>query len=462
VNVAGSRLPSARQWQEDASVDRQKEYVLRTVEERGVRFVRLWFTDVLGQLKSFAISPAELEGAFEDGMQFDGSAIDGFSRIQESDVLACPDAATFEILPWDAKGETSARIFCDLTTLSGEPFAGDPRQVLRRNLDAAREKGYSFFVAPEVEFFYFKDNDPSKPLEPLDTGSYFDLTTADVSSDLRRRTIHHLEALGIPVEYSFHEDSPSQHEIDLRHTDALSMADNVMTLRLVVKETALSQGVHATFMPKPLGNVQGSGMHTHLSLFEGDTNAFHDPGEPYLLSKTGQAFVAGLLHHAAEITAVTNQLVNSYKRLIVGTEAPSSITWARNHRAALVRVPETRVGKEEAVRIEYRSPDPALNPYLAYSLLLAAGLKGVTEGYQLPDEATSYLDSSPREQARSAVPDLPQSLSEALDAMERSELVRETLGDHIFEWFLRNKRAEWSDYKAQVTPFELSRYLPTW
>jgi len=455
-------LPSARQWQEDASVDRQKEYVLRTVEERGVRFVRLWFTDVLGQLKSFAISPAELEGAFEDGMQFDGSAIDGFSRIQESDVLACPDAATFEILPWDAKGETSARIFCDLTTLSGEPFAGDPRQVLRRNLDAAREKGYSFFVAPEVEFFYFKDNDPSKPLEPLDTGSYFDLTTADVSSDLRRRTIHHLEALGIPVEYSFHEDSPSQHEIDLRHTDALSMADNVMTLRLVVKETALSQGVHATFMPKPLGNVQGSGMHTHLSLFEGDTNAFHDPGEPYLLSKTGQAFVAGLLHHAAEITAVTNQLVNSYKRLIVGTEAPSSITWARNHRAALVRVPETRVGKEEAVRIEYRSPDPALNPYLAYSLLLAAGLKGVTEGYQLPDEATSYLDSSPREQARSAVPDLPQSLSEALDAMERSELVRETLGDHIFEWFLRNKRAEWSDYKAQVTPFELSRYLPTW
>lgn len=443
-------------------MDRQKEYVLRTVEERGVRFVRLWFTDVLGQLKSFAISPAELEGAFEDGMQFDGSAIDGFSRIQESDVLARPDASTFEILPWDPKGETSARIFCDLTTLAGDPYAGDPRQVLRRNLDVAREKGYSFFVAPEVEFFYFKDNDPTKPLEPLDSGSYFDLTTADVSSDLRRRTIHHLEALGIPVEYSFHEDSPSQHEIDLRHTDALTMADNVMTLRLVVKETALSQGVHATFMPKPLGNVQGSGMHTHLSLFEGDGNAFHDPAEPYLLSKTGQAFVAGLLTHAAEITAVTNQLVNSYKRLIVGTEAPSSITWARNHRAALVRVPETRAGKEEAVRIEYRSPDPALNPYLAYSLLLAAGLKGITEGYQLPDEATSYLDASPREQAKSTVQDLPQSLSEALDAMEGSELVRETLGDHIFEWFLRNKRAEWSDYKSQVTPFELSRYLPTW
>jgi glutamine synthetase len=443
-------------------VDRQKEYVLRTVEERGVRFVRLWFTDVLGQLKSFAISPAELEGAFDDGMQFDGSAIDGFSRIQESDVLARPDATTFEILPWGAKNETSARMFCDLTSLDGRPFAGDPRQVLRRNLDTARAQGYSFFVAPEVEFFYFEDADPTRTPVPLDTGSYFDLTTADVASDLRSRTIHHLEALGIPVEYSFHEDSPSQHEIDLRHTDALSMADNVMTLRLVVRETALSQGVHATFMPQPIAGVQGSGMHTHLSLFEGDANAFHDPNEPYLLSKTGQAFVAGLLHHAAEITAVTNQLVNSYKRLIVGTEAPASITWARNHRAALVRVPETRVGKEEAVRIEYRSPDPALNPYLAYSLLLAAGLKGISEGYTLPDEATSYLESSPREQAKAEVAGLPQSLAEALDAMERSDLVRETLGDHIFEWFLRNKRSEWADYKAQVTPFELARYLPTW
>ncbi len=445
-----------------SGVDRQKEYVLRTVEERGVRFVRLWFTDVLGQLKSFAISPAEMEGAFEDGMQFDGSAIDGFSRIQESDVLARPDAGTFEVMPWDAKGETSARMFCDLTTLDGRPFAGDPRQVLRRNLDSAREQGYSFFVAPEVEFFYFEHGDPSRPLTPLDSGSYFDLTTADVSSDLRRRTIHHLEALGIPVEYSFHEDSPSQHEIDLRHTDALTMADNVMTLRLVVRETALSQGVHATFMPKPVAGVQGSGMHTHLSLFDGESNAFHDPNEPYLLSKIGQAFVAGLLHHAAEITAVTNQLVNSYKRLIVGTEAPSTITWARNHRSALVRVPETRVGKEEAVRIEYRSPDAALNPYLAYSVLLAAGMKGISEGYALPDEATSYLEAPRREQAKVQVGELPQSLAEALDAMEGSELVREALGDHIFEWFLRNKRSEWADYKAQVTPFELARYLPNW
>lgn len=443
-------------------MDRQREYVLRTVEERGVRLVRLWFTDVLGQLKSFAISPAELENAFEEGMRFDGSAIDGFSRIQESDVLARPDARTFELLPWAERDETSARMFCDLTQLDGTPFAGDPRQVLRRNLDAARERGYSFFVAPEMEFFYFASGDPSTPPQPLDTGGYFDLTTADVSSDLRKQTIHHLEAMGIPVEYSFHEDSPSQHEIDLRYTDALSMADNVMTFRLVVRETAMERGVYATFMPKPLTGVQGSGMHTHLSLFEGDSNVFHDPEGAHPLSKTGQAFVAGLLHHAAEITAVTNQLVNSYKRLIVGTEAPSHITWARNHRAALVRVPMNKPGKESGVRIEYRSPDPACNPYLAYSVLLAAGLKGITEGYELPDEATSFLDLSPKERAASGVRDLPQSLAEALDAMEGSELVREALGDHIFEWFLRNKRAEWADYKAQVTPFELARYLPTW
>jgi glutamine synthetase len=437
------------------------EYVLRTVEERGVRLVRLWFTDVLGQLKSFAISPAELESAFEEGMQFDGSAIDGFSRIQESDVLARPDASTFELLPWDSRTEASARMFCDLTTLDGTPFAGDPRQVLRRNLHTARDLGYSFFVAPEIEFFYFASADPSQPPQPLDTGSYFDLTTADVASDLRRRTIHHLEAMGIPVEYSFHEDSPSQHEIDLRYTDALSMADNVMTLRLVVRETAMEQGVHATFMPKPLADVQGSGMHTHLSLFKDDANAFHDPDQPYLLSKTGQSFVAGLLRHAAELTAVTNQLVNSYKRLIVGTEAPSQITWARHHRAALVRVPVSKAARKTRSD-QYRSPDPACNPYLAFALLLAAGLKGVTEGYELPGEASTLFDLSPTERAAAGVTDLPQSLAEALDAMEGSELVRETLGDHIFEWFLRNKRREWADYKAQVTPFELARYLPTW
>ncbi len=439
------------------------DYVLRTVEERGVRLIRLWFTDVLGQLKSFAISPAELENAFEEGMQFDGSAIDGFSRIQESDVLARPDPNTFELLPWSEKDATSARMFCDIATLEGSPFQGDPRQVLRRNLDQAREQGYSFFVAPEMEFFYFESGDPSQPPKPLDSGSYFDLTTADVASDLRKRTIHTLEAMGIPVEYSFHEDSPSQHEIDLRYSDALSMADNVMTFRLVVREIAMEQGVYATFMPKPMGGVQGSGMHTHLSLFEGDTNAFHEPSDPYLLSKTGRAFIAGLLHHARELTAVTNQLVNSYKRLIVGTEAPAHVAWARNHRSALVRVPISKTGKDSSVRLEYRSPDPACNPYLAFSVILAAGLEGIRQGYELPDEATAAIFEMDAGQSEAAgVPELPQSLSDALDAMEGSQLVADALGEHIFEWFLRNKRAEWNDYKAQVTPFELARYLPAW
>jgi glutamine synthetase len=448
-----------------ARVEPQKEYVLRQVEERGVRLIRLWFTDVLGQLKSFAISPAELENAFEEGMHFDGSAIDGFSRVQESDVLAKPDPNTFELLPWAESDETSARMFCDIDNLDGSPFEGDPRQVLKRNLDRARERGFSFYVAPEMEFFYFSSSElaPGAQPVPLDSGSYFDLTTADVASDLRKRTIHTLEAMGIPVEYSFHEDSPSQHEIDLRYTDALTMADNVMTFRLVVREIAMERGFYATFMPKPLTGVQGSGMHTHLSLFEGDENAFHEPSDPYRLSKIGRGFIAGLLHHAPEITAVTNQLVNSYKRLVPGTEAPGHVSWARNNRSALVRVPVVKSGKESSVRVEYRSPDPACNPYLAFALMLAAGLKGLEEGYELPPEATANVfELTQAERAAEGMVELPQSLADALDVMEGSELVAETLGEHIFEWFLRNKRQEWSDYKTQVTPFELDRYLANW
>ncbi|KGA17477.1 hypothetical protein GM51_10235, partial [freshwater metagenome] len=322
-------------------MERQQDYVLRTVEERGVRLIRLWFTDVLGQLKSVAISPAELENAFEEGLHFDGSVIDGFSRVQESDVLAKPDPNTFEILPWGKGSEISGRMFCDILNHDDTPFEGDPRQVLKRNLDKAHDRGFSFMTAPEMEFFYFAEGDPSKPLVPLDSGSYFDLTTADVASDLRTRTLLVLEAMGIPVEYSFHEDAPSQHEIDLRYTDALTMADNIMTFRLIVKEIAMEQGVFASFMPKPLGGVQGSGMHTHMSLFEGDENAFHEPGDPVGLSKVARGFIAGLLHHAPEITAVTNQLVNSYKRLVSGYEAPVYITWARNNQSSLVRVPVT-------------------------------------------------------------------------------------------------------------------------
>ncbi len=444
-------------------MERQQDYVLRTVEERGVRLIRLWFTDVLGQLKSVAISPAELENGFEEGMWFDGSAIDGFSRVQESDVLARPDPNTFELLPWAEDDENSARMFCDIENLDGTPFEGDPRQVLKRNLDRAHERGFSFFCAPEMEFFYFADGDPTKTPVPLDSGSYFDLTTADVASDLRKRTIHMLEAMGIPIEYSFHEDSPSQHEIDLRYTDALSMADNVMTFRLVVREIALERGAYATFMPKPLAGVQGSGMHTHLSLFEGDVNAFHDPDDEYKLSGVGRSFIAGLLAHAREITAVTNQLVNSYKRLISGYEAPVHVSWARNNRSALVRVPLAKAGKGSSTRIEYRSPDPACNPYLAYSVMLAAGLKGVEEGYELgPEAAANVFELTDEERAAEGITQLPQSLAEALDEMEKSELVAEALGEHIFEWFLRNKRSEWADYKSQVTPFELARYLPSW
>jgi glutamine synthetase len=452
-------------------MERQQEYVLRTVEERGVRLIWLWFTDVLGQLKSFAISPAELETAFSEGMHFDGSAINGFSRLQESDVLARPDANTFELLPWSMADDNSARMFCDIEDLDGNPFEGDPRGILRRNLERARDRGFSFFCAPELEFFYFADGDPHHPLTPLDSGSYFDLTTADVSSDLRKRTIHTLEAMSIPVEYSFHEDSPSQHEIDLRYDDALSMADSIMTARLVVREIALERGVYATFMPKPLEGVQGSGMHTHLSLFEGDVNAFHDPGDELGLSKVGRHFIAGLLHHAPEITAVTNQLVNSYKRLVQGTgtgsqtvfEAPVFVSWGRNNQSALIRVPVVKRGKESSTRIEYRSPDPACNPYLAFSVILAAGMKGVEDGYDLPDpQQGNIFELTPEERAAEGLHPLPQSLSDALDLMERSDLVAEALGEHVHDWFLRNKRNEWGAYKAQVTPFELERYLPVW
>ena len=435
----------------------QNEYVLRTVEERGVRFVRLWFTDVLGKLKSFAITPAELENALEEGMTFDGSAIEGYTRIQEADMLARPDPNTFEIVPWRGNEAPVARMFCDIHHLSGEPFEGDSRRVLKRNLDRAREKGFTFFAGPEMEFFYFKG--PDDPT-PLDNAGYFDLTHEDMVTELRRQTIIHLEAMGIPVEYSFHENGPGQQEIDLRYTDALSMADNVMTFRLVVKEIAHSLGVHATFMPKPIGGSYGSGMHTHLSLFEGDVNAFHDAADAHGLSKTGKHFIAGLLRHAPEITAVTNQWVNSYKRLIDGYEAPIHLCWSRNNRSALVRVPTAKTNKETSTRVEYRAPDPACNPYLAFSMMLAAGLKGIEHGYELPEEATNNIfEMTAAERAVEGIGTLPTSLDEAVRIMEQSELAAETLGEHCFEYVIRTKRQEWADYKAYVTPWEHDRYF---
>ncbi len=438
--------------------------MLRTVEERSVRLIRLWFTDVLGKLKSVAISPVELETAFAEGVHFDGSAIDGFSRLQESDVLAMPDPTTFELLSWADAGGT-ARMFCDILDHDGRPFDGDPRHVLRRNLAKATDAGYEFFVAPEMEFFYFDDDGTETGTTPalLDSGSYFDLTTSDVASDLRRETISVLETMGIPVEYSFHEDSPSQHEIDLRYNDALSMADQVMTFRLVVRELALERGRRASFMPKPLEGIQGSGMHLHLSLFADGENAFHAEGAEYQMSDVGRRFMAGLLTHAREITAVTNQLVNSYKRLVAGYEAPVWVSWAQNNRSALVRVPVTRADKPSSTRVEYRSPDPTCNPYLAFSVILAAGMKGIEDGYELPPAITQNLfELTADEMDKLGVDPLPQSLNDALDEMERSELVHEALGEHIFEWFLRNKRSEWRDYKTHVSNWELARYLPSW
>jgi len=442
-------------------MERQADYVLRSVEERRVRFVQLWFTDVLGTLKSFSITPQELENALEEGMTFDGSAIDGFSRVQESDMLARPDPKTFQILPAKDGGAEMARVFCDVVNLDGSPFAGDPRNVLRRALERARERGFSFYAAPEIEYFYFAGADPSAPPVPLDRGSYFQLTVNDLPTDLRKETVLTLEEMGVPVEYSQHEDSPSQHEIDLRYTDALSMADNVMTVRLMAKEVAAARGAYATFMPKPQAGVQGSGMHTHFSLFEGDVNAFHDPGDEHGLSKVAKGFIAGLLRHAPEITAVTNQWVNSYKRLVVGYEAPVYVAWARNNRSAVVNVPHAKRNKSESTRIEYRAPDPACNPYLAFALVLAAGLQGIDEGYELPPPTSANLYALTQEELLAeGIRALPGSLSDALAEMERSELVADVLGEHVFEWFIRNKRAEWLDYKTSVTQFELDRYLP--
>jgi glutamine synthetase len=443
-------------------VEKQEEFVLRTLEERDVRFVRLWFTDVLGFLKSVAVAPAELEGAFAEGIGFDGSAIEGFARVYESDMLAKPDPSTFTILPWRAEAPGTARMFCDILLPDGSPSYADPRYVLKRTLSRAADMGFTFYTHPEIEFFLFeKRPKPGKAPVPVDAGGFFDHTPNVVGHDFRRQAITMLEAMGISVEFSHHEGAPGQQEIDLRYADALSTADNIMTFRLVVKEVALEQGIYASFMPKPFTDHPGSGMHTHLSLFEGDRNAFHEAGAPYQLSKVGRSFIAGLLRHAPEFTAITNQWVNSYKRLHGGGEAPAYVCWGHNNRSALVRVPMYKPGKGNSTRVELRSPDSACNPYLAYAVMLAAGLKGIEEGYELPDNAEDDVWSlTPAERRALGITPLPTDLAEAIAAMEQSELVAETLGEHVFDHFLRNKRAEWAEYRRQVTPYELDRYLP--
>ncbi|MBI5523972.1 MAG: glutamine synthetase [Desulfarculus sp.] len=435
-----------------------KESVLKAVKDNNIKFIRLWFTDILGFLKSFAISPSELEGAFDEGMGFDGSSIQGFCRIDESDMVAKPDASTFTLLPWRPTEGGVARMFCDILNPDGTPYEGDPRYVLKRNLKKAADLGYTMYVGPELEFFYFKDN---KGTEFLDYGGYFDLTPLDVASDLRRDTILALEKMGIAVEYSHHEVAPSQHEIDLRYQEALKMADAAMTYRLTVKEIAMKHGVYATFMPKPIFGQNGSGMHVHQSLFKGKKNAFFDAKDEYSLSAQGKAYIAGLLKHAPEISSIVAQWVNSYKRLVPGYEAPAYIAWARRNRSCLVRVPMYKPGKEAATRCELRCPDPAANPYLTFAAMLAAGLKGIQENYTLPTPIEEDIfEMGPKELKKHKINSMPGSLGEAVEITAKSSLVKECLGEHVFEQFVENKRIEWDKFRIHVSQWELDRYLP--
>ncbi len=434
-----------------------KDDVLKAVEVNDVKFIRLWFTDILGTMKSFAITKEELELALDEGMGFDGSSIEGYRDIEESDMVAMPDPSTFQILPWRPQDRATARMFVDVLNPDGSPFEGDPRYVLKRNLKRAEDKGYTFYVGPELEYFYFKSSDSP---EIIDKGGYFDLTPLDLATDLRRETVFALENMGIKVEYSHHEVAPSQHEIDLRYNEALKMADDTMTYRLVVKEVAQKEGLYATFMPKPIFGENGSGMHIHQSLFKGSSNAFYDANEKYNISKIGKNYIAGILKYSNEMCSVLAQTVNSYKRLVPGYEAPVYVAWANRNRSALIRVPMYKPGKELATRMELRCPDPACNPYLAFSVMLAAGLEGIEKGYELEDPVEKNIFAMNKAEMKSAgIKSLPSNLKEAIDITEQSELVRKALGDHIFDRFLEIKNREWDDYRIQVTPYEMNKYL---
>jgi glutamine synthetase len=435
-----------------------KDEVMSTVEEKNIKFIRLWFTDIMGVLKSFAITKEELEGALENGMGFDGSSIAGYQDIEESDMIAMPDTSTLQILPWRPKENATARMFVDVLTPDRKPYAGDPRYVLKRNLKRAEKMGLTMYVGPELEYFYFKN---SQEPEVLDKGGYFDLTPLDLATDYRRETVFALEKMGIRVEYSHHEVAPSQHEIDLRYIDALTMADNVMTYRLVVKEIAQQFGVYATFMPKPIFGENGSGMHIHQSLFKGDKNSFFNADDEYSLSDLAKGYIAGQLRHSREICSVFAQSVNSYKRLVPGFEAPVYIAWARRNRSALIRVPMYQPGKELATRMEYRAADPVCNPYLTFSVMLAAGLEGVENGYELPDPLERNIyQMSEAERKNTGVDSLPANLGEAIAETQKSDVVRRALGDHVFERFIALKKQEWDDYRIQVTQYEIEKFLP--
>ena len=435
----------------------EREYVIRTARENDVKFIRLWFTDILGNLKGFAINIDDLDDAIDRGVGFDGSAIEGFARIDESDMRAFPDPTTFTILPWRPRQNAVARMFCNVCTPDGNPFPGDPRHVLKLNLERLNRLGYTYYVGPELEFFYLKD---SESVQPLDNFGYYDQQSSNPSADLRRDTVLNLSDMGIPVKYSHHEGANSQHEIDLQYSDALTMADSVMTAKLVIKEMAQLGGAYASFMPKPFSTSNGSGMHTHQSLFKGDQNDFYDEEDGDHLSETGKRFIAGLLRHAPEITLVTNQWVNSYKRLVPGYEAPVYISWAAVNRSDLIRVPAYKPGYDSSVRIEYRAPDPACNPYLAFSVMLAAGLKGIELEYPIPTPVEGNVFAmTAEERAARDIRTLPGSLGEALAIAEDSPLLRETLGDQTFSSFIKNKKIEWDQYRSTVTDYEITRYL---
>jgi glutamine synthetase len=434
------------------------EDVLKVVKEQRVSFIQFWFTDVLGILKTFSVTPSELEEGMTEGMGFDGSSIQGFARIEESDMIAKPDPGTFQFLPWRPGDRPVARMFCDILQPDGTPYEGDPRYVFKRVLQKAADRGFTLYLGPELEYFYFESNDAPKI---IDKGGYFDARPLDMGSDLRRETIFALQDMGIQIEYSHHEVAPSQHEIDMRYDEGLKMADKTMTLRIVVKEIARINGLYATFMPKPIFGENGSGMHTHQSLFNGEKNAFFEPSDQYHLSAAGQSYIAGIMRHAREMAAITNQWVNSYKRLVPGYEAPVYVAWARRNRSTMIRVPMYKPGKEVATRIEFRSPDPACNPYLAFAVMLAAGLRGIEENYPLPDpveEDIYEMDESARKSA--GIDSLPGNLFEAIKECEKSELVRETLGGHIFNKFIENKKIEWDSYRTHVSRYEIEKYLP--
>ncbi|MEW6381231.1 MAG: glutamine synthetase family protein [bacterium] len=438
---------------------KSKEEILSLIKERDVKFIRLWFTDILGQVKSFSITDSELEGALENGMGFDGSSITGFQSIEESDMIAMPDPGTFQILPWRPKEKAVARMICDILTPDKKPYEGDPRYVLKRALQRAKDMGFDhFYTGPELEYFYFKNDQAT---EILDKGGYFDLTTLDVASDMRRDTILALEQMGVQIEYSHHEVGPSQHEIDMRFADALKMADNVITYRVTVKEIAAQYDCYATFMPKPLFGQNGSGMHTHQSLFRGSRNAFFDANDKYNLSAEAKGYIAGQLKHAREMSSVFAQWVNSYKRLVPGYEAPVYVAWSRRNRSALIRVPMYHPGKEVATRAELRCPDPACNPYLTFAVILHAGLEGIEKGYTMPEPMEKNLyHLTAAERKAAGIESLPDSLGEAITLTENSELVKKALGDHVFSRFVALKRKEWDDYRIQLTQYEMENLLP--